>query len=312
MFALLTLLAWGDVAPRAQTPDSTDWHRYLPLEVGNEWHISQTDSDTYNGLSTTYRTRRVVLSEEPGEPGRFVVETTRISRFQDFPPTTTTTVSVWLYDEEAKRVVTSGGSIVTLCSLGSPFDASVTCDNRRFNSSGDYIASVSVGSESVATTRKQFYYTVDPGCPCIVTETYVYGAGIGEVSYTSVAASVTQGNRTERRLNYARIGTEEYGTPMEFPVANEGQVAPHALTLSVTPNPARAATRIRYTLPESSAARLVLYDLLGREVARVDEGLYPAGLREVTLDASRLTPGLYIVHLQAVGKSVISRITVVQ
>lgn len=38
MRKLVLLLLVFSVAVSAQEPDTTDWHSYYPLEVGNEWH----------------------------------------------------------------------------------------------------------------------------------------------------------------------------------------------------------------------------------------------------------------------------------
>ena len=78
----------------------------------------------------------------------------------------------------------------------------------------------------------------------------------------------------------------------------------------MSPNPARASARVRYALPAAGAVRLVLYDVLGREVVRMVEGPRPAGPHETLLDVSRLAPGLYFVRL-ATREAVVTRRLVV-
>ena len=65
------------------------------------------------------------------------------------------------------------------------------------------------------------------------------------------------------------------------------------------PNPFNPATTIRYALPRKAAVRLVVSDLLGREVAVLVEEEQPAGWHSVTFDASQLPSGVYLYRLEA-------------
>ena len=59
------------------------------------------------------------------------------------------------------------------------------------------------------------------------------------------------------------------------------------------PNPFNPATVISYQLPVTSSVRLVVYDLLGREVAALVNEIQQPGQHSVQFDASRLTSGVY-------------------
>ncbi|WP_457651477.1 T9SS type A sorting domain-containing protein [Rhodocaloribacter sp.] len=65
------------------------------------------------------------------------------------------------------------------------------------------------------------------------------------------------------------------------------------------PNPFNPATRIPYALPAAGPVRLTVHDALGREVARLVDGLQPAGMHAVTFDAGDLPSGLYLYRLQS-------------
>jgi hypothetical protein len=56
---------------------------------------------------------------------------------------------------------------------------------------------------------------------------------------------------------------------------------------------------LRYGLPVSSVVRLEVYDVLGREVARLVEGEQAAGWHEVVFDGSLLPSGVYLYRLEA-------------
>jgi hypothetical protein len=89
-------------------------------------------------------------------------------------------------------------------------------------------------------------------------------------------------------------GTFEYSPVVEV------EVAPSAVALlPVAPNPVVGFVNLRYELPEATAVRLQVFDLLGRRVATLADGEKPAGRHEVTWTGSRLAPGTYFVRLQA-------------
>ena len=87
----------------------------------------------------------------------------------------------------------------------------------------------------------------------------------------------------------------EGDTPPEFPVLNKAY-----------PNPFNSSTAIAYSLPESGDVKLVVYDVLGREVARLVDGYRGAGYHRVVFDAPHLYSGVYFYRLQT-GSFVASR-----
>jgi len=65
------------------------------------------------------------------------------------------------------------------------------------------------------------------------------------------------------------------------------------------PNPFNPTTVFSFYLPVSSKVKLTVYDLLGREVARVVDEVKLPGLYKITWDASTLTSGVYFYKLEA-------------
>ena len=63
------------------------------------------------------------------------------------------------------------------------------------------------------------------------------------------------------------------------------------------PNPFNPVTRIEFSLPEAGLTRLTIYDLQGREVAKLIDGEMNAGFHNVTWDASKMASGIYIYRL---------------
>lgn len=63
------------------------------------------------------------------------------------------------------------------------------------------------------------------------------------------------------------------------------------------PNPFNPVTTIEYALPAGAEVRLVVFDLLGREVAVIAEGFQPPGSKKVAFDAAGLPGGVYVCRL---------------
>lgn len=85
-------------------------------------------------------------------------------------------------------------------------------------------------------------------------------------------------------------------------VSNEEEISnPMSYRLSQNyPNPFNPSTNIEFQLPDRSLVSLVVYDLLGREVASIlNNELYSGGSHTVSFDASRLASGMYIYRLEA-------------
>jgi len=82
--------------------------------------------------------------------------------------------------------------------------------------------------------------------------------------------------------------------------AASDELAPVEFTLEQNyPNPFNPSTVVSGQWPVASDVRLVVYDMLGREVARVANGRFPAGRHSFTFDAAGLAGGMYLCRLTA-------------
>jgi endo-1,4-beta-xylanase len=82
--------------------------------------------------------------------------------------------------------------------------------------------------------------------------------------------------------------------------------------LAAYPNPAQEQVTFSLTLAAPALVRLVVYDVLGREVALLADGEKQAGHHETTLDGSTLPAGTYVVRLEAGGTVETRRLTLVR
>jgi hypothetical protein len=66
---------------------------------------------------------------------------------------------------------------------------------------------------------------------------------------------------------------------------------------AIYPNPFNATTRISFEVPAASKVKLAVYDVLGREVAVLVDGMQTAGTQNVTFNGANLASGVYFVRL---------------
>ena len=109
------------------------------------------------------------------------------------------------------------------------------------------------------------------------------------------------------------VGTHGRGvftTQFSSVAAAEGGATSDRVALSPSyPNPSHRSTTIAYTLPRAGRVSLRLYDVSGREVARLAEGPRDPGRHEVSLATDRLASGAYYYVLRVDGA--VSRRTLV-
>ncbi|NUO17820.1 VCBS repeat-containing protein, partial [bacterium] len=110
------------------------------------------------------------------------------------------------------------------------------------------------------------------------------------------------------------LAEDIHGAELALPQDNGGTDQPysqHVVPLNYElssnyPNPFNPMTQIRFGLPEAQSVKLTVYDVTGREVARLADGAFGAGFHTVTFDASNLASGLYLYRIEA-GEFVSSR-----
>lgn len=78
----------------------------------------------------------------------------------------------------------------------------------------------------------------------------------------------------------------------------EGEADPQAVLMAAAyPNPFNPQTVLSYWLPSAARVRLTVYDLLGRQVARLVDDEQGEGVQETLWDASGAAAGVYFYRL---------------
>jgi hypothetical protein len=102
-------------------------------------------------------------------------------------------------------------------------------------------------------------------------------------------------------------GTVNYFGPTEAAVFRGPA---REIVLSVYPSPTSGAFTVECTLPDDGRVTISLYDLSGRRVATVYEGETAAGRQAFSFNAAMLTPGVYLVHLDADAGTLTRRVVI--
>jgi photosystem II stability/assembly factor-like uncharacterized protein len=84
------------------------------------------------------------------------------------------------------------------------------------------------------------------------------------------------------------------------------------LTANAYPNPFNSATTIEYTIQKPGEVTVAVYDILGRHVTTLFDGLRAPGTHEAQFDASDLASGSYFLRLETNEQTVNRRLTLIK
>lgn len=120
----------------------------------------------------------------------------------------------------------------------------------------------------------------DAGAVVQVSYTVDQAAPVGEAATLLVEVETADGVRTRHPLRLQVSPTAAFELQGSYP------------------NPFNPQTVISYTLPATATVDLRVYDLLGREVALLVDGVQEAGRQQVAWNAAHLASGVYIYRLR--------------
>jgi hypothetical protein len=114
-------------------------------------------------------------------------------------------------------------------------------------------------------------------------------------SYSFTDKNIASGKYFYRLKQIDFDGSFDYSNEIEA-----GITAPKRFSLEQNyPNPFNPVTSIEYSLPNASQVSLIVYNILGQQVAELVNGNIKAGEHTVTFDASKLGSGIYYYRLQS-------------
>lgn len=110
------------------------------------------------------------------------------------------------------------------------------------------------------------------------TETY---------SYRVKAFARTVESEYSNEASLYIVGVDEEEIPAEYSISQN------------YPNPFNPATKIKFTLPQMSQTKIIIYDVLGREMQTLINKELEAGSHEINFDANNLPSGIYFYKIQS-------------
>ena len=139
---------------------------------------------------------------------------------------------------------------------------------------------------------------------------YTYNAGVGipgaiiwdedNIPFTKTGDGVGGGNWYSS------------GEPLPGEIIVEPEVPMDYAMMSAYPNPFNPQTFISFTLPNSGNAKMVVYDISGRQVATLFDNYVPAGQHDAFFNASQLSSGVYFVNLTAQNVNLTEKVMLVK
>jgi len=94
---------------------------------------------------------------------------------------------------------------------------------------------------------------------------------------------------TDGKFEYSKVIEIYIGAPIEYELSQN------------YPNPFNPSTTILFSLPISGNVKLVVYNLLGEQVAELVNGFKEAGVHTINFNAENINSGIYIYKLETTG-----------
>ena len=116
------------------------------------------------------------------------------------------------------------------------------------------------------------------------------------------------------------VPSREWANPVFYqkmtvgPVSITEEDTPKRLSysLNIKQNPIYKTGVLNFTLPKASDVEITLYDATGRMVSKLASGKFSAGSHTVTLNASKLTNGVFFVHMKADNFNTVKKVIVLR
>ncbi len=219
---------------------------------------------------------------------------------------------------------------VVLPPAGGTFDFTVTLTNNTAQPQTFVAWSEATGPVNRSPLLGPFTVTLPPGGTRTQTltqnvpgvapgGTYTYTVNVGDTfgasrSSDGFAVEKTALNPSSEAQPVAVTdwqvnGWEDATVP---PIAGRASLPTTAMLDAVYPNPARDIATIGFAMPEASEVYLAVYDVLGRQVAMLSDGMVEAGNHTVIFDGSALPSGVYVVRMSTGEVVATQRVTMMR
>lgn len=145
-------------------------------------------------------------------------------------------------------------------------------------------------------------------CGTFQSQLFIGPPTVAEGPTSTEAERVVAETKADQDTDHAPPVFSALSTSLEF-VDAATSASSTATTIGVSPNPFASRTTISFDVDEATDVRLVVYDVLGREVAVLADGPVESGTHAATFDARGLAAGIYVYHLMVGNKVQTGRMT---
>ncbi len=215
--------------------------------------------------------------------------------------------------------VAPGGSVSFAYAVGNATPAAVSGDFYFTVSPGGFAGLIRSGTVPAGQTVSGTYTQPVPLSAPPGTYTYTlnvgrFAAGVAVDTETFTVQVVGAGRTADEAAAWTAGASSPWTLVEEAAVlaASRSEAAAEPLVLEAYPNPFAGSTTVRFTLAEASEVSLVVYDVLGREVAHLVSDAADAGQHAVVFDGSGLPSGAYVVRVAAGGNVRTQRLTLLR
>jgi hypothetical protein len=277
--------------------------KYMPLQVGNYWVY--TGYTSIFGGGTSYWTEKfsVVFTRSINNHIYYYLNSGNNDLFKGYYRIDSTTGTLYKYDSTGS--CQNYHNEILIDSL-----AAISGDSIRNCNSGSYCCTGTSDFTifGITSTKKSFNY-VFYYFPFTIMYDKIFIKNLGFYNYSSSSTGGGGGGACSLTLKGCKINGIVYGDTSMTKINQINKELPNDFSLSQNyPNPFNPTTSIKYQVESRKLIKLVVYDILGKEVAvLVNEKLQP-GTYETQfpnyygVTGNQLPSGVYFYSLFADGE----------
>ena len=171
-------------------------------------------------------------------------------------------------------------------------------EGMMFDYDGD-----AAGIDQLIPLESAFPVFVNTGVP------FFTGVANDGGDYRTLAATFEIGGLVEGEINHSLLldSIIHFLVDADDLSVND-PIIPEEFSLSQNyPNPFNPATAIHFNIPEAGDVGLVIYDIMGRKVEVLVNGIMVSGEHQIEWDASHFASGIYMYKLTSSGETLSKR-----
>ncbi|MCC6348767.1 MAG: T9SS type A sorting domain-containing protein [Candidatus Eisenbacteria bacterium] len=228
------------------------------------------------------------------------------------------TVTLWQTGNAHLQFTGSGGEVLTYDSVTDDYSTNIPGaiavrqaqpGNSTAPASDNVPADLIVLPVSGPTT---YALTATASAAGAMALSATYRDGLGSARGVAVSATLSNGGRGYFGMTVDPAAPNPVALTLNSTVGVLEEATPSSLRMRIAPNPSAGSSRIAFNLPFGGKSRIDIYDVSGRRVRTLTDGVLAAGSYVEVWDGrgdvgTLMRAGLYFVRLQAAGETIVAR-----